>query len=43
MAGPLCIGSPLPVMPLRLAGDTFVPINFEATYQEACRRRRLPS
>jgi hypothetical protein len=26
---------------LRLTGDLFVPVDFEATYQEACRRRRL--
>jgi hypothetical protein len=24
-----------------LIGDTFVPVDFEAAYQEACRRRRL--
>ncbi len=36
-------GSPLPMMPLRLTGDLFVPVDFEATYQEACRRRRLPA
>jgi hypothetical protein len=35
------IGDPLPTMPLRLTGDTFVPVEFEATYQEACRRRRI--
>jgi len=35
------IGQPLPTMPLRLTGDLFVPVDFEATYQEACRRRRL--
>jgi hypothetical protein len=35
------VGQPLPVMPLRLTGDLFVPVDFEATYQEACRRRRL--
>jgi hypothetical protein len=40
---PCALGSPLPVMPLRLTGDLFVPVDFEATYQEACRRRRLPS
>jgi hypothetical protein len=28
-------------MPLRLTGDLFVPVDFEATYMEACRRRRL--
>jgi hypothetical protein len=36
------VGAPLPVLPLRLTGDLFVPVDFETTYQEACRRRRLP-
>jgi hypothetical protein len=35
------LGQPLPVMPLRLTGDLFVPVDLESTYQEACRRRRL--
>jgi hypothetical protein len=35
------LGQPLPTMPLRLTGDTFVAIEFEATYQETCRRRRI--
>jgi hypothetical protein len=35
------VGDPLPVMPLRLTGDLFVPVDFEAAYQEARRRRRL--
>jgi hypothetical protein len=35
------VGGPLPQLPLRLTGDLFVPVDFEATYQEACRRRRL--
>jgi hypothetical protein len=35
------VGDPLPELPLRLTGDLFVPVDFEATYQEACRRRRL--
>jgi hypothetical protein len=35
------LGEPLPVLPLRLTGDLFVPVDFEAAYQEACRRRRL--
>lgn len=35
------IGAPLPLLPLRLTGDLFVPVDFEASYQEACRRRRL--
>jgi len=38
---PCSIGAPLPTMPLRLTGDLFVPVDFEATYQEACRRRRI--
>jgi hypothetical protein len=35
------VGSPLPTMPLRLTGDLFVPVDFEAAYMETCRRRRL--
>jgi hypothetical protein len=35
------VGEPLPVLPLRLTGDLFIPVDFEAAYQEACRRRRL--
>jgi hypothetical protein len=35
------VGSPLPEMPLRLASDLFVPVDFESTYAEACRRRRI--
>jgi hypothetical protein len=35
----LAVGSPLPTLPLRLTGDLFVPVELEATYQEACRRR----
>jgi hypothetical protein len=38
---PLAVGHPLPVLPLRLTGDLFVPVDFEATYQEACRHRRI--
>jgi hypothetical protein len=37
----LRLGEPLPTMPLRLTGDRFVPVDFEATYTEACRRRRI--
>lgn len=40
-AYPLAVGGALPTMPLRLVGDTFVPVELEATYTEACRRRRL--
>lgn len=35
------VGNLLPTLPLRLTGDLFVPVDFETTYQEACRRRRL--
>jgi hypothetical protein len=38
---PVAVGLPLPTLPLRLTGDLFVPVDFEAAYQEACRRRRL--
>jgi hypothetical protein len=37
----IAVGAALPTLPLRLTGDLFVPVDFEATYQEACRRRRL--
>jgi len=35
------VGQALPLLPLRLIGDLFVPVDFEATYLETCRRRRL--
>jgi Protein of unknown function (DUF4058) len=35
------VGDALPTLPLRLTGDLFVPVDFEAAYQDACRRRRL--
>src|SRR5262245_10222827 len=38
---PLALGGALPTLPLRLTGDLFIPVDFEATYQEACRHRRL--
>jgi len=38
---PVAIGEPLPTLPLRLTGDLFVPVEFEATYTETCRRRRV--
>jgi hypothetical protein len=38
---PVAVGQPLPVLPLRLTGDLFVPVDFESAYVEACRRRRL--
>jgi hypothetical protein len=37
----LAVGEPLPTLPLRLSGDLFVPVDLEATYTEACRRRHL--
>jgi hypothetical protein len=37
----VAVGSPLPTLPLRLNRDLFVPVEFDAAYQEACRRRRL--
>jgi hypothetical protein len=38
---PCMLGAALPVMPLRLTADLFVPVEFETAYLEACRRRRL--
>jgi hypothetical protein len=38
---PCRVGEVLPTMPLRLTGDLFVPVDFEATYHEACVKRRL--
>jgi hypothetical protein len=35
------VGGTLPTLPLRLTGDLFVPVDFQTTYHEACRRRRL--
>jgi hypothetical protein len=35
------VGQELPTMPLGLTSDLSVPVDFAATYQEACRRRRL--
>jgi len=40
-SSPFEIGEALPVMPLWLRSDLTVPVDFDATYQEACRRRRL--
>jgi len=36
------LGGTLPTMPLRLTGDTFVPVDFETSYTEALFRRRIP-
>jgi hypothetical protein len=38
---PLAVGHPLPILPLALRNAGQVPVDFEATYQEACRRSRL--
>jgi hypothetical protein len=38
---PLVLGRPLPVLPLGLRADLVVPVDFEATYAETCRRKRL--
>jgi hypothetical protein len=38
---PLRVGEPLPTLPLRLTGDTFVPVELEPTYSETLRRRRI--
>lgn len=38
---PLALGQPLPTLPLGLRADLVVPVDFEATYAEACRRKRL--
>ncbi len=40
-AEPCILGAALPTMPLRLTGDLIVPVEFEATYQEICRRRNV--
>ena len=42
-AEPCGVSTALPTMPLRLTGDLFVPVEFEATYLETCRQRRLIS
>jgi hypothetical protein len=38
---PLEVGGPLPVLPLWLNAELVLPIDLEATYTTACRRRRL--
>lgn len=37
----VAVGEQLPTMPLRLTGDLMVPVDFEATYMEVCRGRRM--
>ncbi len=38
---PLALGRPLPTLPLSLRADLVIPVDFEATYAEACTRKRL--
>jgi Protein of unknown function (DUF4058) len=38
---PLALGQPLPTLPLWLADDLAVPLELEASYEEACRILRL--
>jgi hypothetical protein len=37
----LALAQPLPTMPLSLAGDLCVPVDLEASYVDACHRRRV--
>ena len=37
----LALGQPLPTVPLSLAAELCVPVDLEAAYGAACRRRRL--
>ena len=38
---PLAVGNVLPVMPLCLGSDQFVPLDLEAAYSDACARRKI--
>jgi hypothetical protein len=38
---PLTMGQALPTLPLGLRADLAIPVDFEATYAEACLRKRL--
>ena len=38
----LAVGQPLPLLPLALGAEICLPLDLEATYVKACRRRRLP-
>ncbi len=38
----LALGAAMPVLPLALNAAVSVPVDLEATYRDACRRRRLP-
>jgi hypothetical protein len=35
------VGEPLPILPLRLTGDLMVPVDFETSYMNVCRDRRM--
>jgi hypothetical protein len=37
----LGLGEPLPELPLGLLDDLVIPVEFESTYDEACRRKRI--
>jgi len=37
----LAVGQPLPTLPLALTAEQCVPVDFEASYREACQRRRV--
>jgi hypothetical protein len=38
---PLALGEPLCELPLGLHADLAIPVDFEATYSEACRKKRI--
>jgi hypothetical protein len=38
---PVSVGAELPTMPLRLTGDLMVPVEFEVSYMDVCRKRRM--
>ncbi len=38
---PLALGQPLPTVPLSLAADFCIPVALEASYLDACRRRKV--
>jgi hypothetical protein len=38
---PVAVGQPLPTMPLRLTGDLILPVDFESTYIDVCRDRKM--
>ena len=39
----LCLGQPLPQVPLWLRGGFLVPVDLEAAYMRTCREQRIPS